>query len=184
MTKTIEKHSKLMSYILRHKPERFNIDLDKEGYASIDQLVTNTAGDEQALTKNLIEQIVATDSKGRYQISEDGMKVRAVQGHSTNAVDIGHERKTPPARLFHGTCEKVLPSVRKTGIQPMNRHYVHLSDRIQTALEVGKRHGDPVVLVIDCMAMAKAGYKFLLAPNGVWLVDEVKPEFIIEELTQ
>lgn len=182
--KTIEKHSKLMSYILRHKPERFNIDLDKEGYASIAQLVTNTAGDEQALTKSLIEQIVATDSKGRYQISADGEKVRAVQGHSTRAVNIGHERKTPPARLFHGTSSKVLKSIRKTGIQSMNRHYVHLSDRIQTAVDVGARHGDAVVLVIDCAAMVRDGHVFLLAPNGVWLVNEIKPEYITEELTQ
>lgn len=50
--------------------------------------------------------------------------------------------------------------VRENGILKMNRQYVHLSADVETAKAVGKRHGKPVVLVIDTKKMAEDGYTF------------------------
>lgn len=36
---------------------------------------------------------------------------------------------------------------------------------------MGKRHGNPVVLVIDAKRMAEDGHKFYLSRNGVGLTD-------------
>lgn len=175
----LENNSKLMAYILRHKPEKFSIQLETEGWALIEDLVENTKSNEHALTRAIIEEVVATDEKGRYQLSEDGLKVRAVQGHSTKQVDIKYSvSAVPPVVLYHGTAAKNKDSILKHGIQSMNRQYVHLSDDIDTATEVGRRHGVPTVALVDCKAMLKDGHKFALAPNGLWLVDEVPPKYI------
>ncbi|MBH5643368.1 RNA 2'-phosphotransferase, partial [Neisseria meningitidis] len=40
------------------------------------------------------------------------------------------------------------------------------------------RHGKPVVLTIDTVAMLAAGHQFYLADNGVWLTENVPPQFI------
>ncbi|MCK9155065.1 MAG: RNA 2'-phosphotransferase [Paludibacteraceae bacterium] len=62
----------------------------------------------------------------------------------------------------------------------MSRNHVHLSKDWQTALGVGKRHGKPVVLTIDCKEMAQNGYKFFLSANGVWFTDSVPAKYIAE----
>ena len=60
----------------------------------------------------------------------------------------------------------------------MSRLYVHLSKDIDTALKVGKRHGDPVVLKIHSGNMYRDGYKFYLSENGVWLTKKVNVKYI------
>jgi len=48
-----------------------------------------------------------------------------------------------------------------------------------TALEVGNRHGTPVLLRVDAGRMHRAGYPFYLSANGVWLCDHV-PRIYVE----
>ncbi|MGC1249219.1 MAG: RNA 2'-phosphotransferase, partial [Spirulinaceae cyanobacterium] len=56
----------------------------------------------------------------------------------------------------------------------------HLSADINTAKIVGKRRGKPLVLQIDTVKMSEDGYKFFCSDNGVWLVDEVPPQYLQE----
>lgn len=179
----VEKASKLLSYMLRHKPEVFNITLDKEGWASVEELVASTAQHSIKLTEELIAMVVMEDDKGRYELSPHRDEVRAVQGHSTTSVDIAYPVQVPPVTLYHGTALKNLDSIKKHGLVSANRHYVHLSADTDTAVSVGKRHGDPVVIAIDCKKMLEAGHKFYLAPNGVWLVEQVDKEFLKYSVT-
>lgn len=175
----LEKASRLLSYMLRHKPEVFNIRLDKEGWASVEELIASTARHSIQLTEELITQVVMTDEKGRYELNEYRDEVRAVQGHSTTAVEIDYPTVTPPTKLYHGTAVKNLDSIKLHGLVSANRHYVHLSTDMDTATAVGKRHGDPIVICVDCDKMAEAGHKFYLAPNGVWLAKSVPKEFLL-----
>jgi putative RNA 2'-phosphotransferase len=43
---------------------------------------------------------------------------------------------------------------------------------------VGARHGRPVVLTVDAASMQSTGFSFYRSENGVWLVDNVPPEYI------
>ena len=58
------------------------------------------------------------------------------------------------------------------------RHHVHLSADLETATRVGRRRGAPVILTIRAADMHAAGHVFYRSENGVWLVDQVPPEFI------
>ena len=60
----------------------------------------------------------------------------------------------------------------------MNRQYVHLSFDYDTAVKVGERHGNPVVLEINSKLMYEKGIKFFISENGVWLTEYVSPEYI------
>lgn len=84
----------------------------------------------------------------------------------------------PPDVLYHGTGEQSLASILEQGINKGNRLYVHLSETIESAVNVGKRHGNPVVLVIDAKRMVEDGYNFFLSRNGVWLTDYVDAKYI------
>lgn len=113
-----------------------------------------------------LKEIVVTDNKQRYEFSEDMNRIRARQRHSVH-VDVELEEMLPPDTLYHGTGECFLDSILEHGIKKGNRLYVHLSETRETAINVGKRHGKPVVLVIDAKRMAEDGHKFFLSRNGV-----------------
>ncbi len=55
---------------------------------------------------------------------------------------------------------------------------MHLSLDYDTALVVGKRHGNPQVLVVESGAMHRDGNKFYLSDNGVWLTDHVPTKYL------
>ena len=124
-----------------------------------------------------LEEIVRTDNKQRYSFNEDKTKIRANQGHSIN-VDVELNEAVPPEILYHGTGEKYVESINTEGLKPMSRLYVHLSKDIDTAVNVGKRHGKPVVYKISAGEMHRQGYEFYLSENGVWLTKTVPVNFI------
>lgn len=172
--------SKFLSYVLRHKPESIGVVLDSEGWASVDAIIAGAARDARTVSHDMVEYVVATSDKKRFALSSDGLRIRAVQGHSTSDVAILFEEKTPPANLYHGTATRFLPAIREQGLVPRNRHHVHLSGDIRTAINVGARHGKPVVLVIAAATMHAQGHKFYLSENGVWLTNAVPSTFIAE----
>ncbi len=178
MSKQLNETSKFLSYVLRHEPQAIGLTLDREGWAEIDALITGakTAGKE--LDVELIRAVVAGSDKKRFAISEDGFRIRAVQGHSTDTVAIQHEAKVPPELLYHGTATRFLDSILAEGLRPGERHHVHLSQDIETATTVGQRYGKPVVLKIEALRMYSQGLAFFQADNGVWLTGEVPPTFI------
>lgn len=176
--KQLTQLSKFLSYVLRHKPESIGLTLNTEGWAVVSDLLRLAKDAGTAITLDELKQIVASDSKGRYSFSADQSFIRANQGHSTDTVDIKHQKAVPPVVLYHGTADKNLESIMKQGLVPGSRHHVHLSADMETAIKVGQRHGKVVVLKIDAKEMLKRGYDFYVSENGVWLVSAVPSEFI------
>jgi len=169
--------SKLMSYVLRHNPAELDLDMDTQGWVSIEQLIVNARSKGKTINRDLLETVVRTNDKKRFTISEDGRKIRANQGHSIS-VDLSLEVVTPPSVLLHGTAKKNLDSIMKDGLSKMSRHHVHLSDNKTTATAVGSRYGKPIVLKIDAERMVEDGFEFYLSENGVWLVETVPAMYI------
>lgn len=164
--------SKLISLILRHKPETIGITLDEHGWANVNELIRGVNIDMKTL-----EQIVATDDKQRYSFNEDKTLIRANQGHSI-PVDVELEEAQPPEFLWHGTGKKYINSICREGLIPKSRLYVHLSSDVQTAISVGQRHGEAVLLRIDARKMYQDNYKFYLSKNGVWLTKYVPVPYL------
>lgn len=179
MKKQITEISKFLSFVLRHKPESIGLSIDPEGWVKIQDLITKGNESGQSLTKELIDQVVQTSDKKRFELSDDGNAIRAAQGHSTDKVNVTYEAKVPPSILYHGTAEKFIDGIFEKGLLPMSRHHVHLSQDIETASKVGSRHGALVLLKINADAMHVQGHKFYQSSNGVWLVDAVPAEYFM-----
>jgi putative RNA 2'-phosphotransferase len=122
---------------------------------------------------------MATNNKARFAVSDDGLRIRASQGHSID-VDLAYEPAAPPDLLYHGTATRFLESIREKGLVRGARHHVHLSADAETARAVGARHGKPLVLAIRSGDMAREGVRFYVSANGVWLTDAVPYEYIDE----
>lgn len=177
MPDSITRTSKFLSFVLRHKPEAIGLTLDDTGWVEVDELITRANANGEKLTRELIERVVAENDKKRFTLSEDGKRIRAAQGHSVY-VELGLSPKEPPEILYHGTATRFLDSIRAKGLIAGSRQHVHLSRDEATATKVGQRHGKPVVLRITAGEMLRAGNKFYLSENGVWLTESVPVEFI------
>lgn len=160
---------KQLSFLLRHDTEYI---FDEHGYREVQDLVQN-----HGFTMDEIVELVETNDKQRYEFNDDKSKIRARQGHSVN-VNVDLKETLPPDVLFHGTATRFLESIREKGILKMSRNYVQLSEKIDTAMEVGKRHGNPVVLGVDTKTMREDGIKFYLSNNNVWLTEFIDSKYI------
>lgn len=177
MNKQMKKHSKFLSLLLRHRPEAIGLELDENGWALIEDLINKTQDQDTPLTHEIIREVTDTNEKKRFAISDDGLLIRANQGHSID-VDVELEEAVPPDVLKHGTGEKNVQSILKQGLSKQQRHHVHLSVDAETATQVGGRHGKPHIFTIDAKRMHEDGIKFFVSKNGVWLTDYVDPKYI------
>ncbi len=178
MNKNLVSASKFLSLVLRHKPEAIGMQLDPDGWLDINDLIANANRHGNALTLELLHEVVATNDKQRFALSDDGLRIRANQGHSLPHVDLKLSPATPPDQLFHGTVDQFLASIRQQGLLKRSRNHVHLSIDRETASKVAMRRGKPIVLTIASGQMHQDGKQFFLSANGVWLTDAVPVEYI------
>ena len=177
MRKELIRTSKLLSLVLRHDPGAIGIELDENGWVDVDVLLAAIAEHKKPVSREALEEIVATNDKKRFAFSEDQKRIRASQGHSVE-IDLELEAVEPPEVLLHGTATRFVESILEKGLIPGSRQHVHLSADEVTAHKVGSRHGKPVIFEVDCVAMRAAGAEFFRSANGVWLTASVAPEFL------
>jgi putative RNA 2'-phosphotransferase len=172
--------SKLLSLVLRHEPEYIGLELDGNGWAVVAELMAKAAKKGYTFSREELEEVVVTNDKQRFAFDEDGLKIRANQGHSIE-VDLEMIAQTPPTVLYHGTVERFLVAIRSEGLKKMSRQHVHLSKDRETAIKVGSRRGKPLILTVRAGDMAMDGFVFFLSENGVWLTDAVPAKYIDHE---
>lgn len=171
------KISKFLSLVLRHKPETIGLKLEEEGWVNVSKLLKACADFGEAFTLAELCEVVETNDKKRFSFDENGVNIRASQGHSLN-IAIDFEKKIPPTNLYHGTAERNVEAIFKSGLKKMNRHHVHLSADTETARKVGQRYGKPVIFKVNTAEMLDEKFEFFISANGVWLIGYVPPKFL------
>ncbi|MEG4082852.1 RNA 2'-phosphotransferase [Microcoleus sp. POL10_C6] len=171
------KISKYLSRHLRHAPGRIGVELDPGGWLPVSELLDACQKNKFPVQLAELKKVVAENDKQRFSFDSTGTLIRANQGHSVE-VDLQLEPSVPPDILYHGTGSTAVESIFSQGIRKMSRHHVHLSVNIQTARQVGARHGIPAVFTVDAAAMQRDGHTFYCSANKVWLVDFVLPAYL------
>ncbi len=181
MRKELKTKSKFMSLVLRHDPSAAGIELDENGRVNIEEFLNGAEQKGFPLSRAELDEIVETNEKKRFAVSDDSLRIRANQGHSIK-VELGLKEISPPDVLYHGTAIKYRDSIMESGLIKGKRHHVHLSSDLETARSVGMRHGRLLIFRIKTRKMEEEGFKFYRTENGVWLVDHV-PVVYLEELS-
>jgi len=172
------KLSKFLSLLLRHEPDQFGLVLDADGFTNLDavwQRISERYGNRYTYA-DLITLLEETPGgKQRFEV-KDG-RIRALYGHS--GVPITYPPVEPPEILYHGTTREAAAKIRREGLKSQARQYVHLSTDKGRALDVARRHGQPVILRIRALAAHQAGHIFYHPERQHFLVKALPPEFII-----
>ncbi len=173
MSSDLTSLSKKLSYALRHRPDAAGVTLGHAGWVDVEPIIRYLG-----CSREVLAQIVATDSKGRYQLSADNKQIRAVQGHSTQ-VQMDYVPAQPPAKLWHGTSSAAAQTILSQGLRPMTRQFVHLTDDLATAKQVAlRRKGAIAIFEVDAQAAFNNMQIFYQADNGVWLTTAVHPAYL------
>lgn len=168
--------SKFVSGALRHFPAEVGLSLDSAGWADFEDVATAAADRYPWADATTLTAVVETDPKGRFE-RRDG-RIRAAYGHSVD-VTLEAADGSVPAVLYHGTAPSNLPSIRRDGLQPMNRRSVHLSSSVDDARAVGRRHAStPVVIGVDARAMQVDGLQIDKRGRATYTTDTVPPEYL------
>jgi putative RNA 2'-phosphotransferase len=170
--KQLVRLSKLMSLILRHQPQHFQVTLDAEGYASIQEVLAAVRTRMPHATAVDLGTVVTTVEADKLRFTIVGGEIRANYGHSL-AERIIHQPAAPPAVLLHGTSQSAVPAILDTGLRPMRRQYVHLTTDQDLATRIGRRHGPACILAVDAASAAAAGVTFYRANLAFWLADVI-----------
>lgn len=169
----MNKISKYISFLLRHEPEHLNLNMDKYGYVNVEELIRNINNEGiYCINKEILDEIVYTDKKGRYKYNSDQSCIKANQGHSLDFIEVELDYKVPPEFLYHGTTLEAYEMIKKSGyISRMERHHVHLSEDIDIALMSAKRwNKKKAILKINALKLYNDGYIIGVTDNHVWCV--------------
>lgn len=183
--KQMDEISKYLCLLLRHQPEKAELDMDEHGWVQVDQLISGVKRHSRYdIDRAMLENIVSADKKSRYRFDEDHNKIKCCQGHSIPWVEPELEYCEPPEFLYHGTTTKALEAIEDSGaIKKMKRHAVHMQADINKAWQSAERwHQTPVVLKIDARKMSDDGYKFGVTENVVWCNEEVPARYICDRI--
>lgn len=177
MSKNKEKISKLISYWLRHKPEEGNIRLDQFGWAEINDVINALNSNSFDFTTNQLVELNDSFDKVRWKIDLNKQKIKATHGHSIS-IEQELSSKTPNEILFHGTASENLEGIIKSGLISKQRQYLHLSENIEMAREVGQRHGNPFIIEIETKKLIENGWEFFKTEESVWLTSNIPLKYL------
>jgi putative RNA 2'-phosphotransferase len=171
--------SKVLSHALRHEPWLYELELDDEGWASLEAVLgalREKHPEWRSLSRADVERMIVSSSKRRHEVVGD--RIRALYGHSVPG-KLRRERRAPPAVLFHGTSADAAERILGDGLRPIGRQYVHLSLDTATAREVGRRKSEtPVLIEVKARDAHEASVIFYEGNERVWLADFVPCRFL------
>jgi len=175
----MDKIGRTMAGVLRHFPERFDLEMDEQGYVDLRDLVSAMRDKSRRMhwmRSHHIVALVESDPKGRYQVSND--KVRASYGHTFD-LDLRHPTDDIPDELFYPATPEEAEIILEMGIIPSDRRMVHLSKTYEDAHSAGSvRVDEPVILAVDTAAAIADGVAIGRAARTVYLCKEVPPQYL------
>ncbi len=176
----VEMLGRTMAGILRHFPERYSLETDKNGWIDLRDFITGVQSRNRRmrfLKPHHVIGLIETDPKGRYQF-QDG-RIRATYGHTFD-VELDLPTENIPDVLFFPCSEEEFGGIQQTGLKPAGeQRMVHLSRTFEAALEAGRvHHPNPVILEVDAQGARGSGVVVMKAGKTVYLTQAMPPEYL------
>lgn len=155
--------SRAMALYLRHKGPDLGLSIDKNGFADLE-----TLADLLDVPIGHVLGVALDPNEPRYEI--DGGRIRALYGHSLPVFIKREVNLGTPRSLLHGTSWTYLDQIVQSGIRPMGRQKVHLSNSLVEASAIARRKGKPVVLSLRNIGDAAS------VSDGIWVSSGIEAD--------
>lgn len=130
-----------LALVLRHAPEKFDLEMDINGWIDVKDIVRQFKGSNERryhwLRPHHIRAISETDPKGRYEVR--GNVIRATYAHTVE-IELDLPTDNIPDALYYPCSPDEYENLIEVGISPSGRAHVHLSANIRSAAEAGHVH--------------------------------------------
>ncbi|GAB1601401.1 uncharacterized protein LOC115217608 [Argonauta hians] len=182
----IDRLSRELSSILRHRARDMNLYMDEGGFVRVDDILQLRKFKDANFS--VIEGIVSRDRKQRFCLKEVSgqMVIRANQGHSIELGNLDLREIVDPyefADVIHGTYYQSWQYIQTEGLKTMERNHIHFAIGLPGKQGVisGMRSSCEILIYVDMEKAMKDGIKFLLSANNVilstGLKNIIKPEY-------
>jgi putative RNA 2'-phosphotransferase len=166
--------SKLLAYIVQHRPDEFGLALDEEGFVSLKELqqaITEEEGWSYVRRSHIIEAIYAGDRE-RFELKDDRIRDALFN-------PMPYEPLSPPKMLYQGARRRAYPHILQKGLAPMGHTYVLLATSPELARRIGRRRDpDPIIVEIQAQRAYEKGIIFYQANPLTYLASYIPPSFI------
>ena len=169
--------SKLLSLILRHRPDEFGLNMNDFGFIPLDEVLEAVQQRNSDVTSEDIEKLVRDSRQKRFEIS-DG-EIRALYGHSF-FVEMDGEPIQPPEHLYMGTTGAAARKMQKEGMRPVDRFYLHLSLTREVAESRSRQVGGPCVIQVKARQAWEEGEVEFFSRGEVVLSRDVPADYVGE----
>jgi putative RNA 2'-phosphotransferase len=176
----VEKLGRFVSGILRHFPDKFGLNMDKNGWVNLESLTRIVRRKYKWANIWVIKALVYSDEKQRYELKDD--RIRARYGHSVD-VELEDMPEAEEDVLYYGTSEEEAHRMMEIGIKPVNQKFVHLSTTIEKSKEVASIRTDtPIILEIDAKRAREDGIRIIKANKTIALAEEIPAKYIKRQI--
>lgn len=186
MDARLDKVSRKLTQILRHQIVEYGLQCDAKGFVSVASIFTNhRIPIDKSIKKDELLFIVSSNSKKRLELEERNGKlfIRAVQGHNN---EVGAKLVDEEAfeviqiddaykELYHGTEDRFVSSIMKTGLLKMERKHIHMVSTMPRKQQLsGFKVSSNTIIVINMKKAMEDGIVFLRSANNVILSEGIQ----------
>ncbi len=176
----VEKLGRLISGILRHFPDKFGLNMDRNGWVNFESLVRAVRRRYRWANRWIVKALIYSDEKKRYELRDD--KIRARYGHSVD-VELTDMPEASEDVLYYGTSEEEAQRMLEIGIKPVNQTFVHLSTTVEKSEEVARlRTDNPIILEVDAKRAREEGVRIVKANDIIALAKEIPAKYIKRQI--
>lgn len=171
--KTLKRLSKLVSYMLGHKPAEFGLVPDRHGFVKIKEFLKAVCEEDGLgyIRRSHIHEILISLSDPPIEIKDN--YIRATQREALSGY---RPAQTLPKLLYTCIRKKAYPFVVDKGIFPMGFDYIILSSSPEMAERMGKRKDrTPILLTVQTGKSLEKGTRFYEAGDTLFLAESIRP---------
>lgn len=173
--------SRFLSMLLRHRPARFPLTLDSQGFADLTDVmrILHALPNFRWAARDDIDAVMALPGRARFELFSEGrgIRIRALYGHT--ALRPEYEPVIPPDVLYVAVTPESVSEVKRQGLVSTERSYIHLAiTPVEARRSVLRLTDAPVVLSIDATTAHTDGCVFYSPTDGVYLVESLPAVYI------
>ena len=165
--------SKLLTYILAHRPDEFGLVLDYEGFVlvkDLQQAVAEEEGWSYVRTSHITEVAYGSDRE-KFELADD--RIRTTQPAEP------YEEAAPPQTLYYGGRRRAYPHILQRGLDPGGKQSVPLAVNPALALRIGRRRDpEPILVEIHARQANDEGITFYQNHPLLYLATHVPSAYI------